>query len=818
MNILKLPAFALFIPLIMDFSDNGVFAADDAVMRKPPDKLDTTWFVPLTTVKSVMKSDRGARLEVDGEKVWIDFIRSDVVRLKISQNGIMDARPTGAVINDDFGPVPFEFARNDTVLVLSTQETRFVVNLKAFSFDIYRADGSVVVKSIPGKAYMSLNDLWAVTRVKKPEDSFLGFGEKTAYLNHNGQYLQMWNADMYGEMYDPFRIPGVGKIEGANESWNNLFHDPLYISIPLYYHLPADNPGLASASFIDNGYHLHYDLTAADTLKVVGEGGQLTEYFFAGPSIKKILSEYTDLTGRMKAPPLWALGHHQCRWYDYVEKDIYDLADNYRSKKIPNDVFWLDIDYMNGFRVFTWDYRKFPDPLRLSRDLNDRGFRLVTIIDPGIKYDPGYTVFEEGREQNLFCKTVSGKIYTGKVWPGLSAFPDFVRGETRDWWAKLIARHALNSELSGIWIDMNEPAIEKAPKDQMRFDRDGADYEHERYHNQYGFLMARATDEGLLRARPGVRSFVLSRSGFAGIQRYAANWTGDNPVTWGQFAVNIPMNCNLGISGQPFTGSDIRSGGDEELFIRWYEYAVFYPFCRNHSGDYPWVHGRRAEDCIRKAIEFRYRILPYLYTAMMRATETSEPVMRPLVFDFQGDRTATDVSDQFMFGEHILVAPVMKKGTVERTLYLPPGDWYRFGEPGHLSGQQTITARAPIDECPVYVRAGAVIPTAPLVQSTAMYKPEEIILNVYIPVADGEYVSYLHEDDGITYTYLDGACYKTELRVSREGGTVRLSGVTTGNGYPGFVRKRFIVRAIGDTITEKVISNSGRDFTLVIGK
>ena len=365
---------------------------------------------------------------------------------------------------------------------------------------------------------------------------------------------------------------------------------------------------------------------------------------------------------------------------------------------------------------------------------------------------------------------------------------------------------------------MNEPAIEKAPKDQMRFDRDDADYEHERYHNQYGFLMARATDEGLLKARPELRSFVLSRSGFAGIQRYAANWTGDNPVTWGQFSVNIPMNCNLGISGQPFTGSDIRSGGDEELFIRWYEYTVFYPFCRNHSGDYPWVHGKRAEDCIRKAIEFRYRLLPYLYTAMMRASETSEPVMRPLVFDFQGDRTVTNLSDQFMFGENILVAPVMKKGAVERSLYLPRGDWYRFGEPDSISGQKTITAKAPIDECPVYIQAGAVIPTAQLVQSTAFYQPEEIILNVYIPVKDGEYLSYLHEDDGITYKYLDGACYKTEFRVRRKGGTVTLSGATTGKGFPECMRKKFRIRAIGKVITEKVISNSGEDFTLVIGK
>jgi alpha-glucosidase len=362
---------------------------------------------------------------------------------------------------------------------------------------------------------------------------------------------------------------------------------------------------------------------------------------------------------------------------------------------------------------------------------------------------------------------------------------------------------------------MNEPAIGNAPKSQMRFDRDGKNHDHERYHNQYGFLRARATDEGVIKAHPDLRSFVLSRSGFAGIQRYAANWTGDNPVTWGQFSINMPMNCNLGISGQPFTGSDIHSRGDDELFIRWYEYTAFYPFFRNHSGNYPWAHGEQVETCIRKSIEFRYRLLPYLYTAMMRATETAEPIMRPLVFDFQDDPNVTDVSDQFMFGENILVAPVITKGAVERNVYFPDGAWYEFGKPGAIEGRISRSVSAPLDECPVFVRAGAVIPTAHLVQSTAFYKPEEIILDVYSPLLDGDYVSCLHEDDGLTNTYLDGAFYRTVFTVKKENGTITLAGSTMGDGFPEFARKRFRVRFIGKEIKETVVENTGDDFTLV---
>lgn len=811
MKRILLPVF-LAVSILSAFS--SAEAKDELAFRKASDKSNTDYFIPLVNVTNIDKTQRGVLLQVDNEKVAVDFIRSDIVRFKITQNGVFDEKPTFAVIKEDFGPVRFGFIKTDKELTLSTEDMRVVINLEKFNYDIFRTDGSIIVKSVQGKSYMSLGDLWAVTRFKTSGDSFLGFGEKTAYLNHNGQYLQMWNADMYSESYDAFRDPGVGPIEGAKESWFNLAHDPMYIDIPLYYHIPAGNDGKASASFIDNGYHLRYNLTVADTLSIVCDGGQMTEYFFAGPEIKTILSEYTELTGRMKAPPLWTIGHHQCRWYPYVEKDIKDLADNYRTKSIPNDVFWLDIDYMNGYRVFTWDNKKFPDPLRLSKEMNARGFQMVTIIDPGVKYDPGYKVYDEGLQRNLFCKTVSGKTFLCKVWPGLSAFPDFTRQEVRDWWAGWISSHTLGAGLGGIWIDMNEPAIEKAPREQMRFDRDGANWEHDRYHNQFGFLMAWGTEEGLRKARPGMRTFVLSRSGFAGIQRHSANWTGDNPITWGQFGVNIPMNCALGMCGQPFTGSDIRSGEDEELFIRWYQYAIFYPFCRNHSGDYPWTYGDKAEKQIKKSIDFRYSILPYIYSCFIKSSLTGEPIMRPMVFDFQKDLSLRNTSDQFMFGNNILVAPIIEKGALSRKVILPEGNWYLYGKPGAIAGGKTITADAPIDVCPVYAREGSVIASIAPIQTTTDYKPKEIILNVYIPAGDGEWKSVLYEDDGISEKYLEGERLTTEFTVKKTGGKTILTAKVEGKKPAGFQREKFIIRTIGKTVKDKTISNNGKGFSI----
>lgn len=361
--------------------------------------------------------------------------------------------------------------------------------------------------------------------------------------------------------------------------------DPYYISINLLYHLPETQNGSASASYIDNGYKMNYDLSAEDEYEIMSEGGQITEYVFAGPSIPGILKRFAELTGKIQAPPLWALGHHQCRWHHYTQEQWEELGKKYRKKAIPCDTLWLDIDYMDEYRVFTWNKKDFPDIKATLKRLKDDGFRAVTIIDPGVKYDKQYPVFEEGEERNLFCKTESGQMYVGQVWPGRTVFPDFVKEEARAWWGRLNAEH-VESGLAGIWNDMNEPSTGVQSPYSMRFDRDGANHSHERYHNQYAMLMAMGTYDGMRIAMPNLRTFILSRAGFAGIQRYAANWTGDNCSTWEHLAMSIPMNCNLGLSGQPFVGSDIGgfSGkANSELMVRWYQYGVFQPFMRNHN-------------------------------------------------------------------------------------------------------------------------------------------------------------------------------------------------------------------------------------------
>ncbi len=777
--------------------------------KRYQESVKTHFFLSLRAAGETTRLARGVEFGVDGERMRIEFLRPDVVRLKVSHGGVFDEAPTRAVVNDSFGPVPFAVGDDDMEICLDTGSLRVVVRRKPFSIDIFRADGGTVMQSVEGRAYGHLNGRWCITRKREAGDGFFGLGQKTGTQNRSGRVFRLWNTDVLAD---------VSLDEGLHPEF-----DPYYISIPFLYHV-AEN-GSAAGSFIDNGYRLHYDLSRSDSWTVTADGGQLTEYIFAGPSVPAILRRYTELTGRMAPPPLWALGHHQCRWHDYREEDVLALARTYREKRLPCDVLWLDIDYMDDFRIFTWDGEKFPDPAALMGNLGRDGFRLVTIIDPGVKHDPGFPVYDEGVSQRLFCRAPGGSVFVGKVWPGHTVFPDFVNPRTRAWWSKLIARHA-ESGLGGIWIDMNEPAMQEVDECCMRFDCGRAEHEHERWHNQYGLLMAQATVEGLRELRPGIRPFVLSRAGFAGIQRHAANWMGDNGARWEQLALSVAMCCGMGISGQPFVGSDIGGFAEdttEELLVRWYQYAAFQPFCRNHSmkgacDQYPWSFGEAAESRIRAALETRYRLLPYLYSVFMRSTETGEPVQRPLLFDFQQDSAARAVNDQFLCGPHLLVAPVVTPGTTERRVYLPRGGWYVLDTPGCVAGGREITVPAPLDSgSPVHVRAGAVIPEIEPIQSTAGYAPEEVILTVYLPEEDGEWESMLHEDDGISERWRQGAFVRTTFRLVREGDRVVLHGMVSGGGFPEFRRERFRIRVIGETVSETVIPNAGKSFSLELG-
>jgi len=771
--------------------------------------IETDTYRRFERVEAVEETPHGVLASLHGERLRLEVIRADTVRVKISRGGVFDEEPTFAVCVDPLSEAtPFTVERDDNAVRVRTDDLVATLWLDPFRLDVHRADGTAVVETAQDSegrywAYATLNDAFTVRRTCRQEDAVYGLGEKTGHHNRKGRDFTLWNTDVLSP--DATReFTGQWPEGDPRGERTSTEFDPYYVSIPFFYHqsYPA---GTMSGSFVDNGYRGAYEFSRPEEYRIHFAGGQYTEYIFAGPRMPAILTAYTWLTGRTAPPPLWSLGYHQCRWFDYTQDAVEGIAQRHRDNGIPCDALWLDIEYMDGYRVFTWNTTSFPDAPGMLKRLEGEGFRVITIIDPGVKHDPGYWVYDQAVERDVLCRTEGGDIYVGQVWPGDTAFPDFATEEARDWWGELNAAHVA-SGLAGIWNDMNEPATGNIDPGAMRFAQ--GQESHERYHNQYALLMAMGTTQGLLKAMPGKRTFVLSRAGFAGIQRYAANWMGDNLSRWDHLWLSIPMAAGLGVSGQAFVGADIggfAGNSNAELYLRWMQYGALTPFCRNHSeignvDQYAWSWGEVVQEIVREAVRLRYRLLPYIYASFLTASETGAPVQRPMVFDHQDDPTVRDLDDQYLFGPDLLVAPVLQPGQTARQVYLPEGDWYDWHSGERHDGQAFIHVPTPMERIPVFARGGSVIPLWPEApDSTAGYHPEELELRVFIPSTDGVFESELQEDDGLSFAASEGARHRTRFTLTRRGAQVRLHGETQGEGYPEFARRQFRIVLEGAT-------------------
>jgi alpha-glucosidase len=547
--------------------------------------------------------------------------------------------------------------------------------------------------------------------------------------------------------------------------------DPLYVSVPFFMAL---RHGKAHGIFLDSTWRSFFDIghDHPGLLTFGAAGGDLDYYFINGPDPKDVIKRYTDLTGRMPLPPLWALGYNQCRYSYYPESRVRELAQTFREKKIPADVIWLDIDYQDNYKPFTWNHERFPDPKKMVSDLRAEDFRLVCIVDPHPKRQKGYDPYDEGMRGDYFVKNADGSVFEGPVWPshapenpGPSVFPDFSNPAARAWWGQLYSG-LMDDGIAGIWNDMDEPSVFDTPSGTMPmnvvFENDGQPATGNQMHNVYGQLMSRATYEGLSRLRPEARPFVLTRSSFAGGQRYAAVWTGDSTSDWSSLRQSLSMLLGLGLSGFPFVGSDI--GGfvgapSAELYTRWLQFGVFCPFMRSHSDSgspskEPWMFGESDEAINKRVIELRYELLPYIYNVMEQASETGVPALRPLLMDFPEDDKVATVDDEFLFGDDLLVAPVVHEGAALRDVYLPAGNWYDYWTGARVPGGQTIHVPVTLDSIPMFVRSGGFIFRQPVVQSTEEM-PGNALQVLIAPAKESK--ASLYEDDGKSPGYQGGA-------------------------------------------------------------
>lgn len=587
----------------------------------------------------------------------------------------------------------------------------------------------------------------------------LGLGEKTGWLDRRGRILEMWNTDVLPHLPDT---------------------DPLYQSIPFVI---VYQEGRAFGLFLHNTHRSRFDLgfTQPERLEAWVGGGELDYFILAGPSLEHVVRGFTDLTGRMPLPPRWALGYQHSRWGLHDADQVRELAAEMRRRRVPCDVIYLDIDYMDGYRVFTWDPARFPDPDALLSDLAAQGYRVVTIVDPGVRIDDEYPVYREGIAKGVMCRKADGRPFEGVVWPGPTVWPDFLRADARRWWGSWIARQLTRRGVAGIWNDMNEPASFRHPLPTGTLDPDvmhGPDEEredtterrellHAEGHNVYGLLMSQSAFESQLAARPDRRPFVLTRAGFAGVQRYAAVWTGDNSSWWEHLTMMGPELINLGLSGVAFAGADV--GGftrhtSGELLARWTWAGAFTPFMRNHSAietrrQEVWRFGPEIEAICREAIEWRYRLLPYLYTLAWESSSLGTPIMRPLFWDHPGDAAAARVQDQWMLGPHLVVAPITQPAATHRAAYLPAGEWVHLWQPVRILGPAHALVDAPLSHIPVFARAGAVVPLGPVAQHTGELAADARISLYVTAPSPGSAMScwtWLYEDEGDGFGYRQG--------------------------------------------------------------
>jgi alpha-glucosidase len=693
-------------------------------------------------------------------------LSDDVVRVRFTTAQAFGRDHSYAVVNRDLATPTVKADIGPAAATLTTASLKVTVQYAPMRISFANAAGEVLDADDAARGISVAGTEFRVAKQLHDDEQVYGFGEKNGTLSKRGWKLGgynyvMWNSDT--PAYDSST-------------------DPLYVDVPFFM---VVRRGQAHGIFLDNTWRSFFDVgrEQADLLTFGADGGDLDYYFIAGPDPKKVVERYTALTGRMPLPPLWSLGYNQCRWSYYPEARVRWVADTFREKKIPADVIWLDIHHLNGYKPFTWDPQRFPNPQKMISDLRAQGFHLVTILDGHPPALRGYAPYDSGMAGDDFVKWPDGRVYEGPVWPSQAAknpapsvFPDFSRPATRLWWGNLYSS-LLDVGVAGIWNDMDEPSVFDTPNGTMPlevvFNNDGQPTTHREIHNVLGQLMSHSTFEGLSRLRPDERAFVLTRSSFAGGQRYAAVWTGDATADWSSLRQSVSMLQGLGISGFPFVGSDI--GGfvrmpSAELCTRWLQAGVFYPFMRMHTAidtpyKEPWSFGWRYEDINKRAIELRYELLPYIYNVMQQASETGVPALRPVFMDFPDDANTATLDYEFLFGSDLLVAPVLWEGVDTREVYLPAGDWFDYWTGEKYAGPATIHVPVTLDSIPLFVRGGGFIFGQPVVQWTGEMPGNP--LRVLIAPA-GKSESSLYEDDGESLAYRNGGFMKREFQQTRD--------------------------------------------------
>lgn len=695
----------------------------------------------------VIKENESLILKTEDISLYMQFYEAGIIRI-ITYNEKFDLFPS--FVCEKLTYCDFEYSTNIDETIVTFLNIKVVIKHKPFSFMVYKDEKLKYIQKAIGfcenESYLLL--------YRNKNDYIYGLGEKTGFLNKNNDKTINWNKDVF----EP----------------HTRSNKELYQSINMFTYMSSS---FKYGMFIDNASKVTFNFSDYDNDALIStEIGKLDYYILTGDSLKEIISDYTLITGKTHLPPLWALGYHQSRHSYQNENELLNIYQNFKNREIPVDAIYLDILYMDRYKVFTFDKKRFPNIEKIIKKLKADGIKIVPIVDPGVKVEKGYHIYEEGIKNNLFCLKDDNLVFTGDVWPGVSAFYDFLDEKAQKAWGEN-HRFYTDMGIEGIWNDMNEPSVFNTPNKTMTDDVIHNTYSgkktHKEVHNLYGLAMSKATYEGLF-SLLNKKPFVLTRAGYAGIQKYAFVWTGDNRSSWEHLEMTLPMCMNLNMSGVSLCGVDIGGFMDdcfEELFIRWIEVGVFLPFFRNHCSiglrpQEPWAFGEECEKIVKRFIRLRYELIYYIYSVIYNAHLTGIPVMRPLVLEYENDDKTYSIHDQFMLGSNLLIAPILRPGEKNRKVYLPEGLWYDFFTNKKYEGNNYYIIDAQLDEIPVFVKGNSIIPLTKWAMNTEKLT-KDIVVFVY--PKDKEFSDYF-----IVETSENTNCEYAKIIVNYHNGDVKL--------------------------------------------
>lgn len=745
----------------------------------------------------IKRTTYGYTVEKDNVFLDIVFYSDGIVRFSYSKE---DKLPDSSIaVIAEPKKTKVELSGNS----IKTKDLEIKINENLLSVEIYDKKGNLINKD----KKVDIDNI----EVKKKilyEKGFYGMGEKYSWINKMETETINYNSDVLGKA--PIHTPTIKEY---------------HTSIPFYIGL---NEELTYGIYFDNTYKTFFNFgkNEKDTVSFKSEGGRIDYFFIYGSDIKNVIKGYSKITGTMPLPRKDFLGYQQSRWSYENREELIKVARKMREENIPCDVLYLDIDYMDNYKVFTVNSDKFKEFKEMNDELKKMGYKLVVIIDPGVKKEKGYKVYDEGIKKDYFIKNQEDEVYIGEVWPGDSVFPDFLREEVRNWWGEL-HKELIDKGVEGIWNDMNEPSnfitkTKTLPDEIIHIDDEGNSRYHKEIHNIYSLLEAKATYKSLRKVMPNKRPFILTRAAFAGTQRYSALWTGDNSSVWEHLESSIPMFMNLGLSGYTFIGGDVGGFTEDsngELLARWTQLGAFTPFFRNHSAkgtihQEPWSFEKSILDNVRKYIKLRYKFITYIYNLMKNSSESGEPVMRPLFYHYQKDKETYNINDQFLFGKDIMVCPIIRPKTNNRMIYLPEGKWYDYWTKEVIEGGKYIIKKAEIDTIPIYIKAGAIFPIDEGVEYIGE-KESEIEIHYYYG-NDNKYKLFI--DDGLTYNYKKGLYSEIEIEATCSHSNIELKVDLLKNDYK-IPKIKIIVHGLYDEIIEKeIMFEDNKTLNLIIDK